>query len=120
MVVGIILFAFGVRTTIAHVDAELRPTPALALCCGPALYLLGFVALRWRATRSLGRGRPATAVVFALLTVAATRVPALAALALVTVTWGALHGYELTVWRDQRARRRSEHAPEPGLVETRT
>ena len=84
MVVGIILFAFGVRTTIGHVDAELRLIPALALCCGPALYLFGFVALRWRATRTLGRGRPMAAVGFALLTVAATHVPALAALALVT------------------------------------
>lgn len=120
MVVGIILFAFGVRTTIGHVDAELRLIPALALCCGPALYLLGFVALRWRATRTLGRGRPSAAVGFALLTAAATHVPALAALALVTVVWVALHAYELIGWREERARRRTELAPEPGLVETHT
>jgi low temperature requirement protein LtrA len=120
MVVGIILFAFGVRTTLAHVGAELRLIPALALCCGPALYLLGFVALRWRATRTLGRGRPSAAVGFALLSAAATHVPALAALALVTAAWGALHAYELIGWREQRARRRAELAPEPGLVETHT
>jgi low temperature requirement protein LtrA len=107
MVVGIILFAFGVRTTIGHVGAELRLIPALALCCGPALYLLGFVALRWRATRTIGRGRPTAAVGFALLTIAATRVPALAALGLVTTWWVALHAYELIGWRDERARRRS-------------
>ena len=118
MVVGIILFAFGVRTTLGHVSAELRLIPALALCCGPALYLLGFVALRWRATRRLGRGRPSAAVGFALLTPAATHVPALAALALVTAAWGALHAYELIGWREERARRRTEPAPEPGLVET--
>jgi low temperature requirement protein LtrA len=118
MVVGIILFSFGVRTTIGHVGAELRLIPALALCCGPALYLLGFVALRWRATRTLGRGRPSAAVGFALLTAAATHVPALAALALVTVVWVALHAYELIGWREERARRRTESAPEPGLVET--
>ena len=120
MVAGIILFAFGVRTTLGHVNTELRLIPALALCCGPALYLLGFVALRWRATRALGRGRPTAAVGFALLTAAATHLPALAALALVTATWGALHAYELIAWREQRARRRTEVAPEPGLVETRT
>jgi low temperature requirement protein LtrA len=120
MVVGIILFAFGVRTTIGHVGAELRLIPALALCCGPALYLLGFVALRWRATRTLGRGRPSAALGFALLTVAATHVPALVALALVTVVWVALHAYELIGWREERARRRTESAPEPGLVETHT
>jgi len=118
MVVGIILFAFGLRTTIGHVGAELRLIPALALCCGPALYLLGFVALRWRATHTLGRGRPSAAVGFALLTAAATHVPALAAVALVTAGWGALHAYELIGWREERARRRTELAPEPGLVET--
>ena len=120
MVVGIILFAFGVRTTLGQVGADLRLIPALALCCGPALYLLAFVALRWRATRTVGRGRPSAAVGFALLTAAATHVPALAALALVTVGWGALHAYELIGWREERARRRTELAPEPGLVETNT
>ena len=120
MVVGIILFAFGVRTTIGHVGSELRLIPALALCCGPALYLFGFVALRWRATRTLGRGRPSAAVGFAFLTAAATHVPALAALALVTVVWVALHAYELIGFREERARRRTEVAPEPGLVETHT
>jgi low temperature requirement protein LtrA len=120
MVVGIVLFAFGVRTTLVHVGAELPLIPALALCCGPALYLLGFVALRWRATRTLGRGRPTAVVGFALLTAAATHVPALAALALVTVAWGALHAYELIGWREERARRRTELTPEPGLVETHT
>ena len=106
MVVGVVLFAFGVRTTIGHVSADLRPIPALALCLGPALYMLGFVALRVRATRSVGRGRPAAAVGFALLTAAATHMPALAALALVTALWVALHAYELIHWREQRARRR--------------
>ena len=120
MVVGVILFAFGVRTTLGHVDAELRLIPALALCCGPALYLLGFVALRWRATRKLGRGRPVATVGFALLTAAATHVPALAALALVTAAWGALHAYELIAWREERARRRTDHAPEAELVEAHT
>ena len=120
MVVGIVLFAFGVRTALAHVDEHLQLIPALGLCCGPALYLFGFVALRWRATRTLGRGRPIAAVGFALLTAAATHVPALAALALVTVLWVALHAYELIGWREERARRRTELAPEPGLVETHT
>jgi low temperature requirement protein LtrA len=113
MVVGIVLFAFGVRTALGHVDAELRLIPALALCCGPALYLLGFVALRWRATRTIGRGRPTAAVGFALLTAAATHVPALAALALVAVVWVTLHAYELIGWREERARRRKDPAAEP-------
>jgi low temperature requirement protein LtrA len=118
MVVGIVLFAFGVRTTIGHVGAELRLIPALALCCGPALYLFGFVVLRWRATHTVGRGRPTAAVVFGLLTITATHVPALAALALVTFAWGALHAYELIAFHEERARRRTEPAPDPGVVET--
>jgi hypothetical protein len=37
----------------------------------------------------------------------ATRVPALAALALVTAIWVALHAYELVWWRESRAETRS-------------
>jgi len=108
MVIGIVLFAFGVRTALERINSHLALIPALALCCGPALYMLGFVALRWRATRSIGRGRPTAGIAFALLTVAATHIPALAALALVAALWVALHAYELIGWREQRARRRTE------------
>ena len=48
MVAGIVLFAFAMRTTLAHVHADLHVIPALALCGGSALYLLAYVALRWR------------------------------------------------------------------------
>jgi hypothetical protein len=37
----------------------------------------------------------------------ATAIPALAALALVTVVWVALHAYELVWWREARAESRS-------------
>ncbi len=107
MVVGIILFAFGMRTTLVHIHSHLHVIPAVALCCGPAAYLLGFVALRWRVSRSLGRGRPTAALVFAALTPAAMSVPALAAVALVAGVWLGLHAYELTMWREERARRRA-------------
>jgi low temperature requirement protein LtrA len=107
MVVGIILFAFGMRATLAHVHAHLHLIPALALCCGSAVYLLGFVALRWRVSRTLGGGRPTAAVVFAALTAVATSVPALAAVALVATVWLGLHAYELIRWREERARQRA-------------
>src|SRR5207247_9493690 len=57
MVVGIVLFAFAVKTTLADVHAELSIVPALALCGGPALYLFAYVGLRLRISRSIRGGR---------------------------------------------------------------
>jgi low temperature requirement protein LtrA len=107
IVVGIVLFAFGMRATLARPGLELRLIPALALCGGCALYLLGFVWLRWRLTKTLGVGRPTAAVAFLLLTPAATSLPALAAVGLVAATWVCLHAYELLWWREERAQRRA-------------
>jgi hypothetical protein len=107
MVAGIVLFAFAMRTALQHVHATLSVVPAVALCFGSAVYLLAFVTLRWRVSRTLGYGRPFAAVAFALATLAAVAVPALAALALVAGIWIALHTYELIHWREERARRRS-------------
>ncbi|HEX4525348.1 MAG TPA: low temperature requirement protein A [Gaiellaceae bacterium] len=110
MIAGIVLFAFAMRTALAHVHSELRLIPALALCCGGALYLLGFVALRWRVSHRLGRGRVIGAVALALITPIALSVSALVTLMLVTAVWFALHAYELIWWREERARRRLELA----------
>jgi hypothetical protein len=96
------------RTVLRDVHAQLAWVPAVALCDGCALYLLGFVALRWRVDKSIGGGRPLATVVFALLTPAAASVSALVAVALVSVVWICLHAYELIRWRDQRARRRAQ------------
>ena len=67
MVAGIVLFAFAMKTTLAHVGDELDTIPALGLCGGPALYLFAYVALRVRVSRTLGRGRLLAAVACALL-----------------------------------------------------
>jgi low temperature requirement protein LtrA len=106
MVAGVLLFAFAMRTTLAHVDVHLHLIPALAMCCGSAIYLLAFVALRWRATRALGHGRLVAAIAVALLTPLAVAVPALVALATVAGVWIALHAYELIWWRAERLLRR--------------
>jgi len=58
MVAGIVLFAFAMKPTLAHVDAELHVIPAVALCGGSALYLLAYVALRWRVSRTLSGAAP--------------------------------------------------------------
>ena len=115
MVAGIILFAFAMRVTLAHPSAELKLIPAVALCWGCALYLFAFVSLRWRASRTLGVGRPVAAILFLLITPAATAVPALAAAGLVAAVWIGLHSYELLWWRQERARRRGAVATDTAV-----
>ncbi len=111
MVAGIVLFAFAMKTTLAHVGDELDTISAVALCGGPALYLFAYVALRLRVARTLGRGRFVAAIVCASLTPVTLVVPALAALALVAAVWVALHVYEIIWWRDARARTRALRLP---------
>jgi low temperature requirement protein LtrA len=111
MVAGIVLFAFAMKSTLAHVGDELDTISALSLCGGPALYLFAYVALRLRVSRTLGRGRFVAAVVCASLTPLAVAVPALVALTLVAVVWVALHVYEIIWWREARARTRALRLP---------
>ena len=111
MVVGIVLFALAMKETLAHVGDELGTIPALGLCGGSALYLFAYVALRLRLSRTVGRGRFAAAVVFALLLPVALAVPALVALALTAAVWVMLHAYEIIWWREARARTRALRVP---------
>ena len=111
MVAGIVLFAFAMRPTLAHVGDKLDTIPAFALCCGSALYLFAYVALRWRVSRTFGRGRLVAAVACALLWPIAVVVPALVALAIVATVWVALHTYEIIWWGEARSRTRALRAP---------
>jgi low temperature requirement protein LtrA len=111
MVTGIILFAFALKTTLAHVGDDLATIPALALCGGPTLYLVGYVGVRLRVTGHVGGGRFLAAVACAALTPAAMTMPALASLALVAAVWIALHAYELIWYRAARAETRAQGVP---------
>jgi low temperature requirement protein LtrA len=111
MVVGIVLFAFAMKSTLAHLGDELGTIEALALCGGPALYLFAFVALRFRVSRTFGGGRLTAAIACTLLIPVAVVVPALVALALVAGVWVALHAYELIWWREARAEARLQRSP---------
>ena len=111
MVGGIVLFAFAMKTTLADVEGDLATIPALGLCGGPALYLLAFVAIRMRVSRTLRGGRLIAAVTFALLWPVAVVVPAFAALTLVAIVWVGLHAYEIIWWRESRAQTRASRAP---------
>ena len=100
MIVGIVLFAFAMKTIVGHVGDELDSVAAFALCGGSALYLLTYSAIRIRIERRLAAEprplRRARSLLLLLLPLA-TVVPALAALALVTAVWLALHAYELVL-----------------------
>src|SRR5262245_49608068 len=102
MIVGIVLFAFAMKTIVGHVGEELDSVAAFALCGGSALYLLTYSGVRTRVERrlSLSRGRFVAALMLMLVLPLATVVPAIAALALVTVVWVGLHAYELVYWRE--------------------
>jgi low temperature requirement protein LtrA len=111
MVAGVVLFAFALKKTLAHVGDDLDTVPAFGLSVGPALYLLAYVALRFRIGRTLGGGRLVAAVACALLWPVAVVVPALIALTLMATIWVALHAYEIIWWREARAQTRALRLP---------
>jgi low temperature requirement protein LtrA len=108
MIVGIVLFAFAMKSTLAHLHDELGTIEALALCGGPALFLSAHVGVRFRVSRTLRSGRLVAAIACAALIPVAMSVPAIVALALVAGIWVALHAYELIWWRQARAETRTQ------------
>jgi low temperature requirement protein LtrA len=102
MVAGIVLFAFGLKTTLGHVDDALDTVPAVGLCGGAALYLLGQIAFLFRTTGRVFRRRTIGAVVLLALIPAAVAIPALAALALVSAVCSSIVAYEAIRYRAAR------------------
>jgi low temperature requirement protein LtrA len=113
MVAGIVLSAFAMRETVAHVHHELATVPALALCGGSAVYLFAYAVIRLRVVRTVGGGRLVAAIAFAILFPLALIVPAIAAVGLVASVWVALHAYEIVWWREARAQARALSARAP-------
>ena len=103
LVAGIVLFAFGLKTTLGHVSDELATVPAVGLCGGAALYLLGHIAFLLRMTRRLWRRRTIGGVVLLALIPAALVIPALAALGLVSAVCSSVVAYETIRRREHRA-----------------
>ena len=104
MVAGIVLFALGLETTLHHLDEALDNVPAAALCGGAALYLLAEITFLVRTIGRIFRRRTAAAVVLLALIPAATVIPALAALALVSAVCALLVAYEAIGRREYRVR----------------
>jgi low temperature requirement protein LtrA len=120
MIVGIVVSAFALRVAVEHPHARLHTVPAVALCLGSTVYLLGYIGLQLRVVHGLTLGRPAAALAFAAILPAVLAVPALAALALCTAVWCALHAWELIGWREERAVRRAGGVPEDGIRRVHT
>jgi low temperature requirement protein LtrA len=106
MVAGIVLFALGLKTTLGDVGASLDTVPAVALCGGIALYLIGHIAFLFRATAYVFRRRTVGAVVLLALIPAALAIPALAALALVSTVCSGVVAYEVLRHREARVQLR--------------
>jgi low temperature requirement protein LtrA len=106
MVAGIVLFSLGVKTTIGHGGEHLHAVPAIGLCGGAALYFLAHVAFRLRNVGTLNRGRLLIAIILIALIPAATHVPALAALAAVSLLSCGLMAYEFVHFHEARERLR--------------
>jgi low temperature requirement protein LtrA len=104
MFAGIVLFALGLKTTLGHVGEALDTVPAVGLCGGAALYLLGHIAFLLRATGYVFRRRTLGAAVLLALVPAAVAIPALAALALVSAVCSAIVAYEAIRYREDRVR----------------
>jgi low temperature requirement protein LtrA len=106
MVAGIVLFALGLKTTVDHAGDALDTVPAVALCGGAALYLLGHIAFLFRTTGYVFRRRTIGAAVLLALIPLAVAIPALAALALVSAVCALIVAYEAVRYREDRVRLR--------------
>ena len=113
LIIGIVLFALGLKKTIERVGDPLATVPAFALCGGLALYFLAYVVLRVRLVywlrhttaerpRWIGPGRLVTGIGMLALFPAALELSALTALALVAVLCCALVAYDVVHYREHR------------------
>jgi low temperature requirement protein LtrA len=104
IIAGIVLFAFGLETTLHDVGDPLDIVPAVALCGGTALYLLGHIAFLFRATHYLFRRRTIGAGVLLVFLPAAVAIPALASLTVVSAVCCLVVAYEALRYRVDRKR----------------
>jgi low temperature requirement protein LtrA len=102
MIAGVVLFALGLKTTVDHAGDELDTVPAVALCGGAALYVLGHIAFLLRVTGRVFRRRTIGAALLVGLIPVALAIPALAALALVSVVCALIVAYEAIRYRESR------------------
>jgi low temperature requirement protein LtrA len=112
MIAGIVLVALGLKKTLGEVEEPLKLVPAVATLGGSALYLLAHVAFRWRNVHRFNGARLLCALAMLALIPAATELPALATLAIVTAALAALIAYETAHFAELRERLRHQLASE--------
>jgi low temperature requirement protein LtrA len=108
MIVGIVLFALGVKKVLQHPDDPLKEMPAVALCAGLALYALAHVAFRLRNVGTLSHTRMVAAIASLAVVPLALEAPSLVALAVLAAIWTALIAFEAIRFAEARARVRAE------------
>ena len=100
--------SLGVKKTLAHTDEVLSMIPAVALCGGLILYLLGQVALRARCGRSVAWPRIVAVLTLGALIGVSGEIDALVLLSAVSLVFVLLVAYETVVERTSRRRIRSD------------
>jgi len=111
LLAGIVIAAFGLHETLAHVEDPLETVPAFGLLGGVAVYLLGHVAVRLRHVRTINRQRLLLALLLLALLPAARELPSLAILGIVTALLAAMITYETISYGEGRARVRRSLDP---------
>jgi low temperature requirement protein LtrA len=117
LIAGIVLLALGLKETLAVTGEPLETVPALALCGGPALYLIGQIAFRERVLGTFSPHRALASVALLALIPLALGADALGALAAVAAVLVVLIAYEAVHFREARARVRAN--PSATLAEMR-
>jgi low temperature requirement protein LtrA len=117
MIAGIVLLALGLKETFAETGEPLDTVPAIALCGGTALYMLGHIGFRYRNVGTLNKHRAVATVALLALIPLALEADALVALAAVSAVLAVLIAYEAIRFREARARVRAN--PSMTLAEMR-
>jgi low temperature requirement protein LtrA len=112
LVAGIILLALGLKKSIGHPTDPLDDVPAFALVGGPAVFLLGLVAFRYRHVRTVNAQRFGMALLLFALFPVASEVPALVMIAALNVLLWLMIAYETRGYGEDRAEvRHGDAAP---------
>jgi low temperature requirement protein LtrA len=113
LIAGIILLALGLKKALGHPTDPLQDVPAIALVGGPAVFLLGLVAFRYRHVRTINPQRFGMALLLLALFPVARELSALVMIAVLNVLLWAMIAYETRGYGEDRAQvRHGDAAPE--------